>query len=76
MLFTDVRLAGEMDGAALAQTVSTLWPGIRLVVTSGHADSRVDQLPSDAVFMTKPWLALDVLMQVDQAVRRPDPLVS
>ncbi|AWN40768.1 response regulator [Methylobacterium durans] len=69
MLFTDVRLAGAMSGVELAKAVSGLWPGIRLVVTSGQVDGQIADLPDEAVFMAKPWLALNVLQQVDQAVR-------
>ncbi|TNC07670.1 response regulator [Methylobacterium terricola] len=71
MVFTDVSLPGTMDGVDLARTVQTLWPSIRLVVTSGQAGAHVEALPDDVVYMQKPWRALDVLVQVDRAVRRP-----
>lgn len=71
MVFTDVDLPGTLDGVALARAVSTLWPGIRLVVTSGRATVRDDDLSGDVVHLRKPWRALDVLVQVDHAVRRP-----
>ncbi len=71
MVFTDVDLPGSMDGVALARAVRTLWPGIRLVVTSGRAAVRDEDLSGDIVHLRKPWNALDVLAQVDHAVRRP-----
>lgn len=71
MVFTDVSLPGTMDGVDLARAVQTLWPSIRLVVTSGQASVHVEALPDDVVYMQKPWHALDVLVQVDCAVRRP-----
>ncbi|MGV7033856.1 response regulator [Methylobacterium symbioticum] len=73
MLFTDVRLAGAMDGVQLASLASRSWPNIRLVVTSGGAGERLAELPGRAVYLDKPWRALDVLMQVDQAVRTLGP---
>ncbi|MDR7040467.1 CheY-like chemotaxis protein [Methylobacterium sp. BE186] len=72
MLFTDVQLAGSMDGIELAKAVNGLWPSIHLVVTSGHTAAQVADLPGEAVFMAKPWLALDVLREVDRAVRHPE----
>ncbi|GJD53240.1 hypothetical protein OPKNFCMD_6012 [Methylobacterium crusticola] len=72
MMFTDVRLPGSLDGVDLARAVQKLWPGIRLVVTSGQAGERLGALPGDVVYLQKPWRALDVLVQVDHAVRHPD----
>ncbi|GJD58834.1 response regulator [Methylobacterium dankookense] len=76
MLFTDIRLAGAMDGVQLAGLASSTWPNIRLVVTSGGGGDRVEELPGQAVYLDKPWRALDVLVQVDQAVRQPGPARS
>ncbi|WP_375463197.1 response regulator [uncultured Methylobacterium sp.] len=67
LLFADVRLPGAMDGLALARTVGRRWPDVRVVVTSGY-DARGDaRLPEQAVFMQKPWRALDVLVQAEHA---------
>lgn len=74
MLFTDVQLAGAVDGVQLACLASRNWPNVRLVVTSGGAGDRVTDLPGKAVYLDKPWRALDVLVQVDQAVRLPGPI--
>lgn len=71
MVFTDVQLPGAMDGVDLARAVEALWPSIRLVVTSGQTEARVNELSSAVVHLPKPWRALDVLVQVDRAVRRP-----
>lgn len=67
LLFADVRLAGAMDGIALARTVERRWPDVRVVVTSGHDEGRNAGLPSRAVYMQKPWRALDVLVQAEHA---------
>lgn len=69
MLFTDVRLAGSMDGLSLADAATRRWPGVRVVVTSGYGDE--GRLPDHATYMDKPWRALDVLIQADRAVRTP-----
>jgi len=65
MLFADADLSGAMDGVALARTVEARWPSVRLVVTSDHG--RDSTLPAQAVHMSKPWRALDVLVQAEHA---------
>jgi DNA-binding NtrC family response regulator len=67
--FIDVRLPCLMDGVDLARTISLKWPWIRLVVTSGAADASLSHLPRNATYMPKPWLALDVLMEAERALR-------
>lgn len=67
LLFADVRLPGAMDGLALARTVERRWPDVRVVVTSGYDASGDAGLPPQAVFMRKPWRALDVLVQAEHA---------
>ena len=37
VLFTDVNLAGDMDGAALAVRAREMWPRLPVVYTSGRA---------------------------------------
>jgi CheY-like chemotaxis protein len=66
LLFTDIRLPCMMDGIDLAQKVRRTWPWIRVVVTSGH-DERIDDLPGGALYMPKPWRALDVLIEAERA---------
>ena len=36
MIFADIRLPGTMDGVQLARAACTLWPTIRIVLTSGR----------------------------------------
>ncbi len=62
VLFTDVVMPGRLTGDALAQVVAHNWPWIRVLVTSGYPQS---DLPERAVYMPKPWRALDVLVEVD-----------
>ncbi|MCJ2059163.1 response regulator [Methylobacterium sp. J-048] len=75
LVFADVRLAGAMDGLQLARAVATLWPRARLVVTSGHGIRRPD-LPSEAVFIAKPWRPFDVLVEAERATTDPAPPVT
>ena len=67
LIFADIRLPGLLDGVDLAQRVNALWPHVKILVTSGFPGERVRALPKSVVYMPKPWLALDVLMQADHA---------
>src|SRR5947209_4135907 len=70
LIFADVRLPGLLDGVDLAQRVKVLWPRISMVVTTGYPGARLNALPENVVYMPKPWLALDVLMQAEHAADR------
>lgn len=76
LVFADIRLAGQMDGIQLANAVATLWPKARLVVTSGVAPERADEIPDQAVFIPKPWRAFDVLVEAGRAAQDPSPPVA
>jgi DNA-binding NtrC family response regulator len=65
-LFTDVKLAGAMSGAALAVEVDRRFPNIDIVVTSGAFP--VEHLPANAKFISKPWRALDILNAAQHAI--------
>ena len=76
MIFADIRLPGTMDGVQLARAACTLWPTIRIVLTSGAARDRPEELPDSVTFIPKPWRGLDVLVEADKAVREPQPPVA
>ena len=61
MLFSDVNLAGRIDGVELAQFVTQQYPDIHVIVTSGLALTK--SLPEGVMFMPKPWLPLDLLRE-------------
>ena len=75
LIFADVRLPGIMNGVQLAKAVCKLWPAIRIVLTSGAANTSLDGLPECVTFMPKPWRGLDVLVQAEKALHQPQPLV-
>jgi two-component system, response regulator PdtaR len=45
IVFTDINMPGSMDGLALAQAVRRRWPPLELVLTSGYARVRDDDIP-------------------------------
>jgi PAS domain S-box-containing protein len=42
LLFSDVVMPGEMDGIELARTAMTRWPALKVLLTSGFPESRLD----------------------------------
>jgi DNA-binding NtrC family response regulator len=66
MIFTDVNLAGKIDGVELAHFTTELYPNVHVTVTSGYARPR--GLPDGATFLPKPWLPLDVLREAERSL--------
>ncbi len=55
IMFTDINMAGHMDGLGLVREVKKRWPHIRIVVTSGQVKMRDADLPGGARFIAKPY---------------------
>lgn len=68
LLFTDVRLPGEMGGIGLAREVEERWPHISLLITSKYPKSWLGK-PACATFVRKPWLPLQVLIEAEKALQ-------
>ncbi len=66
IVFTDVDLAGLMDGIELAQIAKQRFPALRVIVTSGTP--RVRRLPDGTTFMAKPWSPIDVLVEAEKSL--------
>jgi CheY-like chemotaxis protein len=54
ILFTDINLAGAMDGATLALLARDRFPGLLVVYTSGTVE-RVAQGVAGSIFVPKPY---------------------
>jgi two-component system cell cycle response regulator CpdR len=65
LMFTDVNLSGRIDGVELACFVHHRFPSLRVVVTSGLPPKT--RLPDGARFLSKPWLALDLLGEAERS---------
>jgi CheY-like chemotaxis protein len=61
ILFTDINLPGDMDGAALAQAARALRPGLPVMYTSGrrHAIEHLNPIEC-SMFVAKPYNPFDV----------------
>jgi CheY-like chemotaxis protein len=73
LVFSDIVMGGEIDGLELARVVSTEWPHIKIVLTSGFpagADpggkqSRVDGF----ALLSKPYRAADLATALREALQ-------
>jgi CheY-like chemotaxis protein len=70
VMLVDIHLPGDMDGIALARSVSVLWPAITIIVTSADPAYRADEMPEGTVYVPKPWRALDIVAIAEHAARQ------
>lgn len=54
VVFTDIRMPGEMDGLALAHCVRGRWPPTVIVICSANELPEAIELPSSTLFLPKP----------------------
>ena len=72
LVYTDVVLPGRIDGVELANTVHDELPQVPVIVASGAGGDRLKHMPDNAVFMQKPWRALDLLIAAERVRARLD----
>jgi len=71
LVFTDLVLPGGMDGVALAREVRKLYPGIKLLCTTGdsyNAALRNGDFGEDIEVLAKPYRKADLARKVIQAL--------
>jgi DNA-binding NtrC family response regulator len=67
LLFTEIGLAGPLDGWELAETMREMLPGLPVIYTSAQpADSGNPLRVTDAVFVPKPYDALKVCALIER----------
>jgi CheY-like chemotaxis protein len=54
VMVTDVEMPPGLDGFALAREVARRWPEIEILISTGRRWPAAGDLPSGAVFLTKP----------------------
>jgi CheY-like chemotaxis protein len=64
VMFSDIRMPGSMDGVGLAAMVEARWPNVAVILTSGHM--HVDDLPSTARFLPKPYRTSVLTARIDE----------
>ncbi len=67
-MFTDVHLPGSMDGLALAHLTHGSWPQIAVLIASGHARPRPEELPEGSRFLSKPYDLYNVVAHLKEMV--------
>lgn len=67
-VFTDLDMPGTMNGLRLCEQVSSRWPRIRLVLTSGGHRLTDTDIPDRGRFVPKPYRRADVLRAILAAV--------
>lgn len=70
LVITDICMPGSMDGLELARIIWKRWPYLPVILTSGNKAVDEKTLPSNAMFIRKPW-SLDAL---HDAVRKYVPM--
>ena len=66
-VFTDVNLAGTINGLELGAIIRELYPRTAVVITSGDIRDRASEIPTGMQFMQKPWRPLDLLVAAERA---------
>jgi CheY-like chemotaxis protein len=64
LVITDVDMPGSMDGLRLAAAIRDRWPPIHLIVVTGFTPPNKRELPSDSLFVPKPYGAVEILSAV------------
>jgi len=68
VVLADVQLPGLMDGLDFAREIKLRWPSLPVVLTSGHSGARLGGLPSNCMFLRKPWRGEDIVRLVEDAL--------
>lgn len=67
IVITDVNMPGSMDGLRLAAVIRERWPPIRLIIASGRHRPSAGEMPSNSIFLPKPFLPDQVVQAVGHA---------
>jgi CheY-like chemotaxis protein len=65
VLFTDIRLAGFLDGWQLAKRARALIPKLHVIYASGYTVDRTGQVP-DSTYIKKPYLPSAIIDEINR----------
>jgi CheY-like chemotaxis protein len=61
VVFSDIEMPGSMDGLKLLHTIRERWPPVILILSSGRVSPPVEEMPSETVFLRKPYIGGELL---------------
>lgn len=68
LIFTDIDMAGSINGLELAAIARNRWPSIRIVLTSGQCNVQAGDLPAGARFLSKPYQPAHIIRAVRELI--------
>jgi CheY-like chemotaxis protein len=60
IVFTDIQMAGSMDGLELAAYARRRWPPLKFIIVSGNHVTTAVEMPEGARFFPKPYNATTI----------------
>jgi CheY-like chemotaxis protein len=67
-LVTDLDMPGSLDGRGLAWRIHELFPTVSILMISGVAEPRSDELPANTRFLTKPFDPKRLVRELNEAL--------
>ena len=64
IIITDINMPGSMDGLKLAAAVRDKWPPIKIIIATGRGRPASHEMPSEALFVPKPYDQATVISAV------------
>jgi CheY-like chemotaxis protein len=71
LVFSDVRMPGELTGIDLARLIRSERPDIHVILTTGYVDS--DKTIEDIDLLYKPYRAADLAQKIQALMEAPQP---
>lgn len=60
IVFTDIQMAGSMDGLELSAYVRNRWPPVNFIIVSGNHLAVASEMPERSKFIRKPYRDVDI----------------
>jgi CheY-like chemotaxis protein len=64
MLISDINMPGSINGLNLAATVRERWPHIKIIITTGQARPKIEEVPEGSLYLRKPYTPGSVMAAV------------